>query len=198
LSRKKAKDKKIVIIGGGASAVEALEFASAEQAAKIYILARSDKWIIPRNAFIDTLLAFNIFGQETIFSWIPETLLRKFFYRDLQDLAPSDKGIFMDTPMVNSDVMDKLRSGQAEWVRCDIDSFTDSGVLVNRRAKGVPPGGPGHQEVVEADMVVMATGFKRPSLSFLPDDCFKEPYSAPNWYLQTFPPTHPSISAINW
>lgn len=42
----------------------------------------------PRNAFVDTLLAFNIFGQETVFSWIPESLLRIFFYRDLDDLAP--------------------------------------------------------------------------------------------------------------
>lgn len=194
---KDAKDKKIVVIGGGASAVEALEFASAEDAAKTTILSRSDKWIIPRNVFVDTLLSFNIFGQETRFSIIPEFLLRKLFYRDLEQLAPADKGIFMDTPMVNSDVMHKLREGKAEWVRCDIEEFNESGVVVNRRAKGVPKGGPGHEEVVDADIVVMATGFKRPSLSFLPKDCFNEPYPPPNWYLQTFPPSHPSISAIN-
>ncbi|KAF7560438.1 hypothetical protein G7046_g3724 [Stylonectria norvegica] len=197
LTGQDAKGKKIVIIGGGASAVEALEFASAEEAAKTTILSRSDKWIIPRNIIVDTILSFNIFGQETRFSVIPEFLLRKFFYRDLKDLAPTDKGIFMDTPMVNSDVMKKLRDGKAEWVRCDIEEFIDRGIVVNRRAKGVPKGGPGHQEVVEADIVVMATGFKRPSLAFLPDNCFEEPYAAPNWYLQTFPPSHPSISAIN-
>lgn len=100
--------------------------------------------------------------------------------------------------MVNSDVMDKLRSGKAEWVRCDVEGFTEDGVVVNRRAKGVPAGGPGKHEVIEADLVVMATGFKRPQLSFLPEDCFEEPYGPPNWYLQTFPPTHPSISCINW
>ena len=108
---KSAKDKTIIIIGGGASAVEALEFAASEDAGKIYILSRSEKWIIPRNPIINALLSFNIFGQETIFSWIPELLLRKLFYRDLEDLAPANKGIFTDTPMVNSDVMDKLRSG---------------------------------------------------------------------------------------
>jgi cation diffusion facilitator CzcD-associated flavoprotein CzcO len=47
--RKKAKGKKMIVIGGGASAVEALEYAAEEEAEKIYILARSDKWIIPRN-----------------------------------------------------------------------------------------------------------------------------------------------------
>ncbi|OTB00527.1 hypothetical protein M426DRAFT_234727 [Hypoxylon sp. CI-4A] len=192
-----ATDKSMVIIGGGASAVEALEYASQEGAKKIYILSRSDKWIIPRNWVVDVLLSLNIWGQETFLSFIPETLLKKFFYRDLQDLAPDDKGIFMDTPMVNSDVMDKLRSGEAEWIRCDIEKFTETGVLVNRRDKGVPKGGPGRKVNIEGDMVVMATGYKRPSLDFLPDDCYSEPYGPPNWYLQTFPPQHPSISAIN-
>ncbi|KAF7546256.1 hypothetical protein G7Z17_g8564 [Cylindrodendrum hubeiense] len=197
LTGKDAKDKKIAIIGGGASAVEALEFAASAEAAKTTILSRSDKWIIPRNIAVDTLLSYNIFGQETKLSIFPEFLLRKLFYRDMEDIAPVDKGLFTDTPMVNSDVMDKLREGKAEWVRCDIEEFTDRGIVVNRRAKGVPKGGPGHQEVIEADIVVMATGFKRPALSFLPDDCFEDPYQPPNWYLQTFPPKHPSISAIN-
>ncbi|KAG9259123.1 flavin-binding monooxygenase-like family protein [Emericellopsis atlantica] len=192
-----AKGKKMAIIGGGASAVEALEFAAAKGTAKTSILSRSDKWIIPRNIFVDTLLSLNIFGQETILSFVPEFLLRKLFYRDLEFLAPSDKGLFMDTPMVNSDVMEKLRQGQAEWIRGDIVQFEANGVTVNRRAKGVPKGGPGHETLVEADIVVLATGFSRPSLSFLPDDVFEEPYDPPNWYLQTFPPQHPSVSAIN-
>jgi hypothetical protein len=99
--------------------------------------------------------------------------------------------------MVNSDIMQKLRNGKAEWIRGDIDTVEPNGVRVNRRARGVPKGGPGHEELVKADMIIMATGFKRPSLSFLPDDCFTEKYSAPNWYLQCFPPAHPSVSAIN-
>lgn len=43
----------------------------------------------------------------------------------------------------------------------------------------------------------MATGYKRPSLSFLPDEVFEEPYGPPRWYLQVFPPQHPSICANN-
>ena len=131
-------------------------------------------------------------------SWIPEFLLRKFFYRDLEDIAPSGKGLFTDTPIVNSDVMDRLRSGQAEWIRCDVENFAAEGVYVNKRAQGTPPGGPGRRELFRGDMVVMATGFKRPRLSFLPNDCFQKPYAPPNWYLQTFPSEHPAISAINW
>lgn len=196
-----AKGKKIAIIGGGASAVEALEYGIAKEAAEIAILSRSDKWIIPRNMFIDALLSLNILGHETILSRIPETLLRTFFYRDMQDIAPPARdgrvGLFTDTPMVNSDIMGQLRAGQATWIRGDIQALTERGVRVNRRAQGVPKGGPGREEVVDADIVVLATGFHRPRLAFLPDDCFVEPYRPPNWYLQTFPPPHPSVSAVN-
>lgn len=144
------------------------------------------------------LLALNIWGQETTLSWIPEKLLKKFFYRDLSDIAPPrDKGVFEETPMVNSDVMDRIRRGDAEWVRCDIEGFTEHGVVVNQREQGVPKGGPGRRRTLKGDMVVMATGFKRPSLEFLPDECFAAPYGPPNWYLQVFPPPHPSVSAIN-
>ncbi|KAK0715285.1 hypothetical protein B0H67DRAFT_600946 [Lasiosphaeris hirsuta] len=167
------KGEIMIVIGGGASAVEALEFASAEGAQKIYISARSDKWITPRNPFWNMLLAMNIFGQET-------------------DLAPSNKGIFTDTPMVNFDVMDKLQTGKAEWVRCDIEQFTEDGVLVNKRAKCVAPGEPGQKVVIKGDLVVMATGCKRPQLSFLPDSCFEEPYVSPNctvgnWHIGIYP-----------
>jgi hypothetical protein len=197
LTGKQAKGKTMIVIGGGASAVEALEFAAHEEADKIYILARSDKWIIPRNPIVDVLLSFNIFGGETFLSWIPELLLKKLFYRDLEDLAPTDKGLFTGTPMVNSDVMDKIRSGKAEWLRGDIKGFTSDGILFNHRGKGVPAGGPGREKVIEGDIVIMATGFSRPTLNFLPEDSFDEPYNPPNWYLQTFPPNHVSVCANN-
>lgn len=153
--------------------------------------------IIPRNAFVDILLAFNIFGQETLFSWIPENILRLFFYRDLKDIAPADQGLFTETPMVNSEIFRQIRQGKAKWLRGDIEDLTEQGVQFNKRAKGVPKGGPGHSMLVEADVIIMATGYKRPSLSFLPDEVFEEPYGPPRWYLQVFPPSHPSICANN-
>ena len=184
LDGKTAQGKKVLIIGGGASAVEALEFVVHTGAKSTSVLARSDKWIIPRNALVDILLAFNIFGQETFFSWIPESLLRIFFYRDLDDLAPQSEGLFTGTPMVNSDIFHQIRTGKAEWLRGDILGFTENGIRFNHRSKGVPKGGPGRESIVEGDMVIMATGFSRPSLAFLPDEVFKEPYAPPDWYLQ--------------
>lgn len=43
LDGKDAKDKKVLIVGGGASAIEALEFVEQQQAKKAYVLARSEK-----------------------------------------------------------------------------------------------------------------------------------------------------------
>ena len=144
------------------------------------------------------LLAFNIFGEETIFSWIPERLLRIFFYRDLADISPpSSQGLFTETPMVNTDILDQIRKGRAEWLRGDIQGFSENGIRFNHRAQGVPKGGPGHETVEQGDVVIMATGYQRPSLNFLPDDCFQKPYMPPNWYLQTFPPQHKSICCNN-
>lgn len=144
------------------------------------------------------LLAFNIFGEETIFSWIPENLLRLFFYRDLSDISPpTDQGLFTETPMVNNDIMEQIRSGKAEWLRGDIVGFEENGIKFNHRAKGVPKNGPGHQVVEPGDVVIMATGYTRPTLDFLPPECFQKPYMPPNWYLQTFPPQHMSICCNN-
>ena len=198
LDGKTAAGKKVLIIGGGASAVEALEFAVNTGAASTSVLARSEKWIIPRNAFVDILLALNIFGEETVVSWIPETLLRKFFYRDLEDLAPdSSRGLFTETPMVNSDIFHQIRQHKAEWLRGDILEFVPEGIRFRHRARGVPKGGPGRDSVVKGDMIIMATGYERPSLGFLPNEVFQEPYQPPKWYLQVFPPSHVSICANN-
>ena len=197
LDGRTARGKKVAIIGGGASAVEALEFVVDTGAKFTSVLARSEKWIIPRNLLVDGLLAFNIFGQETRFSWIPESILRIFFYRDLEDVAPSGQGLFTETPMVNSEVLNRIRKHQAQWLRGDILGFAPNGIRFNHRDKGVPKGGPGREILVETDMVIMATGYQRPSLNFLPQEVFQLPYAPPNWYLQVFPPEHVSICANN-
>ena len=93
--------------------------------------------------------------------------------------------------MVNDDVLDQVRSGHASWLRGDIKKFSSNGkgIVFNHRAQGVPKGGPGREELIEGDMCILATGYERPSLGFLPSECFQENYEPPNWYLQTFPPS---------
>jgi hypothetical protein len=99
--------------------------------------------------------------------------------------------------MVNDDVLDKIRDGSASWLRGDIKRVEKDGILYNLRGTGVPKGGPGKEVLVEGEVIVMATGFSRPSLDFLPSEVFEEPYEPPNWYLQTFPPQHMSVCANN-
>ncbi|KAF7159431.1 hypothetical protein CNMCM6106_006704 [Aspergillus hiratsukae] len=197
LTGKDVKGKQLLVVGGGASAIEAVEFAVSQQAAKTSILARTNKWIIPRNPITDALLAANIFGEETSLGWVPEWLLKRFFYRNLSDLAPAKAGLYTETPMVNNDILEQVRSGQIAWLRGDIKEFKEKGILFNHREKGIPKGGPGREELLEGDICVMATGFQRPTLAFLPQECFNPPYSPPNWFLQTFPPGHSDLCAIN-
>ncbi|KAL8634467.1 MAG: hypothetical protein Q9228_007938, partial [Teloschistes exilis] len=155
LDGKTAAGKKVIIVGGGASAVEALEFVVHTDATSTSVLARN-------HLLMD-----------------PENLLKRFFYRDLEDLAPTSDGLFTETPMVNSDIFHQIRAQKAEWLRGDIIRFTEEGMRFRQRAKGVPKGGPGREIEVKADMVIMATGYERPSLAFLPDECFQEDYQPP-------------------
>ena len=99
--------------------------------------------------------------------------------------------------MVNSAVLDMIRDGKASWLRGDTNGYNSSGTSISftQRSRSVPKNGPGSEKAIDADIVIMATGYKRPSPSFLPDGCFNEPYDQPNWYLQVFPPSHPDVCA---
>lgn len=46
LDGKEAKGKKVLIVGSGASAVEALQWAVDTEAERITVLARSEKWYV--------------------------------------------------------------------------------------------------------------------------------------------------------
>jgi len=141
----------------------------------------------------------NVWGEETKLSWIPETLLKRFFYRDLADLAPAKAGLYTETPMVNSMVLEQTRQGKIQWYRGDIYKFSDDGrgIIFNHRAPEVGKGGPGEEILVDGDTCVMATGFHRPGLGFLPQNCFTQPYAPPSWYLQAFPIGYPDLCACN-
>lgn len=143
------------------------------------------------------LLAMNILGYENFISWIPEFLLRKFFYRDLQQLAPPENTLYEETPMCNDEILARIRSGDAEWLRGDPIRLDKDGFVFNHRQQGVPKQGPGKEINVPGDIVICATGFTRPSLRFLPQSVFEDPYAPPAWYLQSFPPGCTSLAAIN-
>lgn len=197
------KDKKVLIVGGGASGIEALELAVAKGAHKPTILARSDKWVIPRFTVVDALLSLQPFGRQTYFSWIPELLLRKLHYRDLEEkMAPAHKGpnrvpFYGGTPIVNSSALSDIRQGKADYIRGDVKSLGTNTVKFNKRKRGTKPDDPGQETNLAADIIVVATGFEVPSLDFLPKDLFPEDYVRPNLYLQNFSIQDTSVCCTN-
>lgn len=87
------------------------------------------------------------------------------------------------------------------YTRGDTLSFASDGVKINARERGTKPGDKGKEEVVSADVIVLATGFKRPSVDMLPEDLFptegERSYERPNLYLQNFCTEDASIVLTN-
>ncbi|KAI4293719.1 FAD/NAD(P)-binding domain-containing protein [Schizophyllum commune Loenen D] len=184
--------KRVVVVGSGASGVEAcetiLDKAGGELEGPVTMLARSDKWIIPRNVAIDTLLAAQPFGREMPLSWVWEEWLRRFHYgKDLEWMVPDDgKGVFEGTPVVNDEFLGHVREGRVEYVRAATEGMQESGKGVLAKKRGASK--ESDPELVEADVVILATGFNKPSVDFFEeaDEIFPEGYQRPDLYLQNF------------
>ena len=84
LDNARLKGKKVVIIGSGASGVEAAELSVEKGAKDVIVFARSDKWIIPRNTVIDILLSLQPFGRQMVsFSSLSLSLSHTHFLEEL-------------------------------------------------------------------------------------------------------------------
>lgn len=191
------KDKNVLIVGGGASGIEALELAVEKGARKPTILARSDKWIIPRFTLVDAALSLQPFGRQTWFTFIPEFLLRKLHYRDLEEKMAPAAPFYASTPIVNSSALQHIRQGRADYVRGDVLELDTNSVKFNKRKRGTKPEDPGRETQYNADIIVVATGFEIPTLDFLPKDLFPEDYVRPNLYLQNFSIKDVSVCCTN-
>jgi cation diffusion facilitator CzcD-associated flavoprotein CzcO len=189
--------KTIVVIGSGASGVEAVETAIDKKAKKAIFVARSDKWIIPRNIIIDTFLAAQPFGRQMPLSFLWEDFLKFWQYRHTPDLVPAHTRIFEGTPIVNDEFLVHVREGRCEYVRGDTQRLTEDSVIVNVRDRDSKPGDKGEKRGFKADVVVLATGFEQPTIDFLPDDLFPDDYKRPNLYLQNFSTEDWSILMTN-
>jgi hypothetical protein len=147
---------------------------------------------------VDVLLALQPFGRQTRFSIIPEFLLRKLHYRDLeQKMAPYHNGFFTGTPIVNTSCLNHIRQGKADYVRGDVVTLTEGGVEFNKRRREQKSGDEGSKIHYDADVIVLAAGFERPSMDFLPKDLFPEDYERPNMYLQVFSVQDCSVLCTN-
>ncbi|KIN99189.1 hypothetical protein M404DRAFT_16538 [Pisolithus tinctorius Marx 270] len=201
-------NKTVAVIGSGASGVEAVETVLARGVDRCIMFARQDK---VRNVIFDVFLSTQPFGREMPFSVAWEQFLALWQYHGVEDLVPR-RGLFVSTPVVNDDFLNHVRAGKCIYVRGDVVRLTTNGIVVDVResiecgsplgiGKGVhecirPTGSDseksgaaqeseGHVEF-KADVVILATGYKRPSLSFLPQELFPKDYERPRLYLQNF------------
>lgn len=75
--------------------------------------------------------------------------------------------------------------------------FTSNGVRFSRRGPKTPKGKQGQLTTEAGELTVLATGYRRPSLDFLPKSKAGSKYQSPNWYLQCFPTDDATICATN-
>lgn len=148
------------------------------------------QWIIPRNTLIDTLIATQPFGRQMPLSFLWEDFIKYFHYRDLKNLVPAHTGLFEGTPVVNDTFLTHIRKEKCVYVRGDTQRFTSSGVIVNVRTRESRPNDPGKKTEIKGDVIVLATGYKRPELNFFDEKeyarLFPKRYERPDLYLQTF------------
>ncbi|KAG5219475.1 FAD/NAD(P)-binding domain-containing protein [Salix suchowensis] len=128
----------------------------------VWMVARSDKWIIPRYGV----------GVPAIRQG---------------DAAQ----------VVNDEFLEHVRTGRCVYVRGDPVRCTKNGVVVNDRKRGMKLGDRGREIHLDADIIVLATGFEKPDISFLDDGLFPDGYERPDLYLQNFSTEDWSILMTN-
>lgn len=187
------ESKRVVVIGGGASAVEALELAvHSGCASPAVLITRTDKWFIPRNLIVGSLLASNPLGVPSLIDKIVEKLVRTFHYGcDLEWMSPAPydgkpaESLYSKTPIVNGEFLNLVREKRADYVRAKINRISTHGIEMQRF-------GSQESQLIDADIIVEATGYHRPNLNFLPtEQLFSGPkgpdqYAPPNLFLQNF------------
>ena len=116
--------------------------------------------------------------------------MKRWQYRGVEGLVPQDIGIYEGTPVVNDAFLHHVRSGKVHYVRGSPTRLSKNGVVVSpRKGTRKQEGGKldgddaaiitvreGEEREIEADVVVLATGFGKPSVDFLPKGLFPEGY----------------------
>ncbi|KAH9934002.1 FAD/NAD-P-binding domain-containing protein [Epithele typhae] len=189
--------KRVIVIGSGASGVEVVETALEKGAEGCVMLARDEKWIVPRNIVFNTLLSAQLFGREKFVTSVWETCVAFLNYRGAPELVPARLRLFETTPIANNEFVGLVRDGRCEYVRCDIERLTRCGVRVKLRGREDKPGEGNKEREIQGDVIVLATGFKKPAVDFFKDDLFPESYERPNLYMHSFSTEDWSVMMTN-
>ncbi|KAJ3286418.1 hypothetical protein HK104_009052 [Borealophlyctis nickersoniae] len=205
---------KIVVLGSGASAVEVVDFVLEllvssfllypllDSPGKIDIttVARHDKWIF-------TGKSSSLEKKGASFDIPRNDPNRSFLYKNRQGMAPT-KPFYASTPCLNSRFLELVRRNKIRYIRGHVSEFDEDSVRItnvewdSRTMLRQPATVNGTEVKVPADVVVFATGFKRPDWGFVDpvvwkDEKGRESFKPPNLFLTTFPPAYPTMVCIN-
>jgi len=86
--------------------------------------------------------------------------------------------------VVNDEFLQHVREKRVSYVRGDTLKIQKGGVRVSVRQRESKPKDPGEERFFNADVIVFATGYKQPSVEFLPKDLFPKGYEVS--YLSLF------------
>ena len=78
--------------------------------------------------------------------------------------------------IVNDEFLRHVREKRVSYVHGDTLDIQKDGVRVNVRLRDSKPKDPGEEKFFNADVIIFATGYKKPSINFLPKDLFPEGY----------------------
>ncbi|KAI9629075.1 hypothetical protein KEM48_011145 [Puccinia striiformis f. sp. tritici PST-130] len=106
------------------------------------LVTRTDKWFIPRNLIIGTLLAMNPFGVPCFIDNIAEGAIRAYHYgADLKWMSPAAYNgkpadrLYSKTPIVNGEFLKLVRENRADYVRAK--DVISGDVCIGGRKPGV-------------------------------------------------------------
>ncbi|GFQ84072.1 dimethylaniline monooxygenase 2 [Trichonephila clavata] len=185
-------NKTVIVVGMGCSGLDAAVETSIV-AKQVYLSTRSGAHVINRIGpsgypYDYTLLRRYLLGlldflPATFVSWILETFyLDQRFNHNLYPVKPKHHVLQKD-PVLNDHITSKILSGSV-IMKPDIKCFTENGVIFE-----------GDSEVIEADVVIMATGYTW-KFPFLEEGIIVQEEGKINLYKCMFPPHLPHASLV--
>lgn len=184
------RNKRIVIVGAGAFAMEALRIAHAHQASQITLLAKQWRWVSPSKFRLgvlsvqaDSLALYAPYtakgGNEVL-----EYMLRRVYKNHaLEPLLPKSR--FYSTQVAFSDAFfDLAHLPHIHYSTGEIDQLGKGELMLKSGT------------VVPCDLVIAATGFESPEYSYLPDDIRPQTSNDALLYLWTILPKAPSMGIL--
>ncbi|KLU82329.1 hypothetical protein MAPG_01402 [Magnaporthiopsis poae ATCC 64411] len=194
-------NKRVVIFGHGAATVDAYELAQDANARSVHIAGNDEPATVPRNSIIQLLEKINAWTKSNLAAYTArfgaattQSLLKLLYYRDV-DQALGQPGAqrfwHRETVVTHADSDGSLMANQSHWIKCIGGEFRSWGILAKQEGQG--------QSIATtslmADIVILALGYTRPRMDFIPQEC--KTLGSDEWFAHAFAPTERSICVIN-